>query len=41
MMLVGHYEMIAGILNSAGLTLEKPVATVLQGLNQRLANHAA
>ena len=36
LMLVGHYRMIAGFLNSAGLVLEPPLEARLQALYQRL-----
>lgn len=35
--LVGHYKMIAGFLNSAGLRLEPAIAARLQAFEQRLA----
>lgn len=34
--LVGHYEMIAGFLNSAGLQLEAPIEQKLQAFYQRI-----
>lgn len=36
LMLVGHYQMIAGILNSAGLVLEPSVEQVLSKFNQQV-----
>jgi 4-carboxymuconolactone decarboxylase len=36
LMLAGHYQMIAGFLNSAGLRLEPPIAGVVDGLQRRL-----
>lgn len=38
MLLVGHYEMIAGFLNSAGLVLEPQTETVLQSFHRRIAH---
>jgi alkylhydroperoxidase family enzyme len=35
--LVGHYVMVAGFLNSAGLKLEPPVAAKLDAFHQRIA----
>jgi len=35
--LVGHYVMVAGFLNSAGLELEPPIAAKLEAFHQRLA----
>lgn len=35
--LVGHYVMVAGFLNSAGLKLEPPIESVLQAFQQRAA----
>lgn len=37
MMLIGHYIMIAGFLNSAGLSLEKPIEDRLRAFHQRIA----
>ncbi len=37
MLLVGHYRMIAGFLNSSGLQLEPTIETVLQEFHQRVA----
>lgn len=34
--LVGHYQMLAGFLNSAGLRLEAPLEACLQAFNQRI-----
>ena len=36
LMLIGHYRMIAGFLNSAGLALEPPVEARLQAFHQRI-----
>lgn len=36
LMLVGHYQMIAGFLNSAGLVLEPNVEAVLNNLNSKI-----
>lgn len=36
--LIGHYQMIAGFLNSAGLVLEAPIEEKLQALHRRLAS---
>jgi 4-carboxymuconolactone decarboxylase len=36
MMLIGHYIMIAGFLNSAGLRLEKPIEDKLQAFHARV-----
>lgn len=38
MMLVGHYQMIAGVLNSAGLVLEPNIEQVLAEFHQSLAH---
>ncbi len=38
MMLIGHYIMIAGFLNSAGLKLEKPIEDKLQAFHARVFN---
>jgi alkylhydroperoxidase family enzyme len=35
-MLVGHYEMVAGLLVNAGIALEAPIEEALQALYQRL-----
>jgi 4-carboxymuconolactone decarboxylase len=35
--LAGHYQMLAGLLNSAGLALEKPIESVLQAFERRVA----
>lgn len=35
-MLVGHYEMVAGFLNTAGLVLESSIETRLQAFNERV-----
>ena len=35
--LIGHYVMIAGFLNSAGLALEQPIEEKLQRFHQRIA----
>jgi 4-carboxymuconolactone decarboxylase len=37
LILVGHYEMVAGFLNSAGLRLEPPIEARLRAFNQRIA----
>lgn len=37
LILVGHYEMVAGFLNSAGLVLEPPIERKLQAFNRRIA----
>jgi alkylhydroperoxidase family enzyme len=37
MLLIGHYEMIAGFLNSTGLQLEPPIEATLQAFHQRIA----
>jgi len=37
MMLIGHYVMVAGFLNSAGLVLEPPIEKVLQDFHRRVA----
>ncbi len=37
LMLVGHYRMIAGLLNTAGIALEAPLEANLQALHDRLA----
>jgi alkylhydroperoxidase family enzyme len=37
-LLIGHYQMIAGFLNSAGLVLEPPVEAVLQAFYQRVGS---
>lgn len=37
MLLIGHYEMIAGVLNTAGLTLEPPIEAELQAFHRRIA----
>ncbi|MDP9141131.1 MAG: carboxymuconolactone decarboxylase family protein, partial [Pseudomonadota bacterium] len=34
-MLIGHYEMVAGYLNTAGLVLESSIEAKLQAFNQR------
>lgn len=39
-MLIGHYQMIAGFLNSAGLVLEPAIEEKLQAFHQRIARHA-
>ena len=39
--LVGHYVMIAGFLNSAGLELEPPIEAVLQAFQRRAAQEIA
>jgi 4-carboxymuconolactone decarboxylase len=36
MLLIGHYVMIAGFLNSSGLVLEPPIEAVLQSFHGRL-----
>jgi alkylhydroperoxidase family enzyme len=36
-MLIGHYEMVAGFLNSAGLQLETTIEEKLQAFHQRIA----
>jgi alkylhydroperoxidase family enzyme len=36
-LLIGHYEMIAGFLNTAGITLEPAIETVLQDCYGRIA----
>lgn len=36
-MLIGHYEMVAGFLNSAGLQLEDTIEEKLQAFHQRIA----
>ncbi|HVT35942.1 MAG TPA: carboxymuconolactone decarboxylase family protein, partial [Nevskiaceae bacterium] len=36
-MLAGHYQMLAGVLNSAGLALEPAIESVLQAFEQRAA----
>lgn len=35
--LAGHYQMLAGLLNSAGLALEPPIEAVLQAFERRAA----
>ncbi len=40
-MLVGHYQMLAGFLNSAGIELEAPLEEKLRALHRRLAEHSA
>jgi 4-carboxymuconolactone decarboxylase len=35
--LAGHYRMLAGLLNSAGLALEPPIESVLQAFERRVA----
>lgn len=37
-MLIGHYEMLAGVLNSAGLQLEPIVEAYYQSFNERIKN---
>lgn len=37
MLLIGHYEMIAGVLNTAGLVLEPPIEAELQAFHRRIA----
>ncbi|MEL0027141.1 MAG: carboxymuconolactone decarboxylase family protein [Perlucidibaca sp.] len=37
MLLVGHYQMLAGLLNSAGLSLEPAIETALQDFHRRIA----
>lgn len=37
-MLIGHYEMIAGFLNSAGLQLEESIEEKLQAFHQRITS---
>ncbi len=37
MMLIGHYEMIAGFLNSAGLRLEPAIERQLQAFHERIS----
>lgn len=37
LLLVGHYQMIAGFLNSAGLTLEAPIEKTLQAFYRRIS----
>lgn len=39
-MLIGHYQMLAGFINSAGLQLEPGMQQVLQALHQRLPDPA-
>lgn len=41
LMLVGHYQMVAGVLNSAGLVLEPNVEKVLQEFHQQLPSYAS
>ena len=41
MLLIVHYEMIAGVLNSSGLVLEPPIERVLQAFHQRVAAQIA
>lgn len=36
-MLVGHYRMLAGVINSAGLLLEAPTEASLQAFYLRIA----
>ncbi len=38
MLLIGHYQMLAGFLNSAGLRLEPPLEARLQAFHARLAS---
>lgn len=38
-MLIGHYEMVAGFLNSAGLTLEPSIESKLQAFHARIAHN--
>ncbi len=40
-MLVGHYRMLAGFLNSAGLALEAPIEEKLAAFHRRIAQCAA
>jgi len=37
-MLIGHYQMLAGFLNSAGLRLEPSTENVVQSFNERIKN---
>lgn len=37
-MLIGHYQMLAGFLNSIGLKLEPAAEQVVQGFNERIKN---
>lgn len=37
LLLAGHYQMLAGFLNSAGLVLEPPIEAALQAFHERVA----
>lgn len=39
-MLIGHYQMLAGFLNSAGLQLEPSAEKIMQAFNERIQNQA-
>ncbi len=39
-MLIGHYQMLAGFLNSAGLQLEPSAENIMQAFNKRIQNQA-
>lgn len=39
-MLIGHYLMLAGFINSAGLSLEEPIEARLQAFHQRIARRS-
>lgn len=41
MLLIGHYQMLAGFLNSAGLRLEPPLEAKLQAFHARIASGSA
>ena len=39
-MLIGHYQMLAGFLNSTGLQLEPSAENIMQAFNERIQNQA-